>query len=143
MIQLGLARLFLALPLRWFDWRSSPGRPARRRLAYERLLRIRSWKGRLPDGGAWFGGGFAKRTLAGTDPDYLRRFVMETRRGEICHGTAIACAPLFLLWNPWWGFAINLAYALLANLPCLLAQRYTRSRLERLSRHSPQRGSAS
>jgi glycosyl-4,4'-diaponeurosporenoate acyltransferase len=59
----------------------------------------------------------------------LRRFVLETRRGETCHWLAILFTPLFLLWNPWWGFAVNLAYALLANVPCIVAQRYNRARL--------------
>jgi glycosyl-4,4'-diaponeurosporenoate acyltransferase len=38
--------------------------------------------------------------------------------------------PLFFLWNPpsiWWVMA---AYALAANGPCLIAQRYNRIRLQ-------------
>ncbi len=129
-IQLGLAWLFLRLPERWFEW---PSRPKRRRgrLLYERILCIKSWKYRLPDAARWFEGGFAKGILSSRHPDYLRRFVLETRRGEICHWMAITCSPLFLLWNPWWGFIANLSYALLANLPCILVQRYNRSRLRR------------
>ena len=130
-IQLGLAWLFLRLPTRWFDGSGQPPR-WRSRFIYERVLHIKSWKDRLPDAAGWFSGGFAKKTLTAKSPDYLRRFVLETRRGEICHWLAIACAPGFLLWNPGWGFAVNLAYALLANLPCILAQRYNRARLRSL-----------
>ena len=70
--------------------------------------------------------------LTGTDPDYLRRFIRETWRGELCHWLAIGGAPVFLLWNPWWGDLIIVAYALAANLPCILAQRYNRARFQRL-----------
>ena len=38
----------------------------------------------------------------------------------------------FFLWNPWWGDLIIVAYAVAANLPCIFAQRYNRSRLTRL-----------
>ena len=44
----------------------------------------------------------------------------ETRRGELCHWAAIASAPVFVLWNPWWGDTI------------ILAQRYNRARFRRL-----------
>jgi len=86
----------------------------------------------LPDASRWFGGGFAKGTLAGTGPDYLRRFVCETWRGELCHWFAIGFAPAFFLWNPWWADLIMVGYALVANLPCILAQRYNRARFQRL-----------
>lgn len=126
-IQFGLAWLFWHLPARWFDSRRSQ-KITRGKFFYERILRIKRWKDQLPDAARWFNSGFAKSALAGKSPDYFRRFVMETRRGEICHWLAIACAPLFLLWNSERAFLVNLGYALLANLPCILAQRYNRAR---------------
>ena len=77
-------------------------------------------------------GGFAKGTLAGTKADYLRRFIRETWRGELCHWFALGCTPVFFLWNPGWADLVMVAYALAANLPCILAQRYNRSRFQRL-----------
>jgi glycosyl-4,4'-diaponeurosporenoate acyltransferase len=130
-IQLGLAWLFTQMPVAWFNpggaraWERS-GR------FYESVFRIKRWKKRLPDAARWLGGGFAKGVLAGTDADYLRRFIRETWRGELCHWLAIGCAPLFFLWNPWWGDLIIVGYALAANLPCILAQRYNRIRFRRL-----------
>ncbi|MCF7734052.1 MAG: hypothetical protein K9N23_20380 [Akkermansiaceae bacterium] len=35
-------------------------------------------------------------------------------------------------WNSWWADAVMAAYAIAANLPCILAQRYNRLRLRRL-----------
>lgn len=132
-IQLGLAWGITRLPDRWFEppglmrWEAG-GR------AYERWLGIKRWKAPLPDGANWFEGGFAKAKLASRQPAYLRRFLRETWRGEICHWLAIACAPTFFLWNPWWGDLVIVAYAITANLPCILVQRYNRARLTRLLR---------
>jgi glycosyl-4,4'-diaponeurosporenoate acyltransferase len=67
---------------------------------YERVFGIKHWKDRLPDVARWFGSGLAKGTLAGADPDYLRRFIRENWRGELCHWFALGCTPVFFLWNP-------------------------------------------
>jgi hypothetical protein len=50
----------------------------------------------------------------------------------LCPAGAIASAPVFFLWNPWWGDLIIVLYALVANLPCILVQRYNRFRLQKL-----------
>ncbi len=130
-IQMGLAWGFTRLPVEWFNVGRTPAWERGGRF-YEVVLRIKVWKDRLPDAARWFGGGFAKGTLAGKDRDYLRRFIRETWRGELCHWFAIGFAPVFFLWNPWWGDCIIVAYALAANLPCILVQRYNRLRLGRL-----------
>jgi glycosyl-4,4'-diaponeurosporenoate acyltransferase len=130
-LQLALAWAFTRMPVLWFHavppraWEDG-GR------FYERFVAVRRWKDLLPDGARWFAGGFGKGTLVSTAPEYLQRFLRETRRGELCHRFAILCAPVFFLWNPWWGDLIILAYALAANLPCIFAQRYNRARMLRL-----------
>jgi glycosyl-4,4'-diaponeurosporenoate acyltransferase len=130
-IQLGLAWLFTRLPAAWFEPPQTFGWERRGRF-YERAFLIKRWKDRLPDGASWINGGFAKGNLINHAPDYLRRFIRETWRGELCHWSAIAFTPVFFLWNPWWGDAVMIAYALAANLPCILAQRYNRIRLRRV-----------
>lgn len=101
---------------------------------YEQCLRIKRWKDLLPDGAAWFRGGFPKGRLRSRDPRYLDRFVRETARGERVHWQTLSAAPLFALWNPPWAMAVIVLYALLANLPCIAIQRYNRSRLLRILR---------
>ena len=130
-IQLGFAWAFTKMPANWFN-PPPPFAWERRGHFYEASFRIKAWKDHLPDAARWFGGGFAKGTLAQKSPAYVERFVRETWRGELCHWAALACTPVFFLWNPWWGDLIIVAYALAANLPCILAQRYNRVRLQRL-----------
>jgi glycosyl-4,4'-diaponeurosporenoate acyltransferase len=96
---------------------------------YADRLRIKRWKDRLPEAGALFAGGVSKRTLAGRDRAGLERFAVATRRAEWTHWVVMAVTPAFLLWNPWWVEPVMVAYALAANVPCLLIQRYNRGRL--------------
>lgn len=96
---------------------------------YERRLHIVWWKDRLPEAGDLFRGGYDKRVVARAD---LPRYVLETRRAEYTHWAIMAATPLFLLWNPflvWWAMV---AYAVIANLPCLVIQRYNRARVLRI-----------
>ena len=99
--------------------------------AYQRVG-IKRWKDRLPEAGALFTGGFSKRSVRTRDRTQLERFVVETRRAEWTHWTIMLATPVFLLWNWWWIELLMLAYALAANLPCLVVQRYNRGRLLRL-----------
>jgi len=130
-IQVGLAWLFTRMPAAWFNPPSALAWEQGGRF-YERVFGIKRWKDRLPDAARWFGVGFAKGTLTGTQHDYLHRFIRETWRGELCHWCALGFTPLFFLWNPWWGDAVIVAYVIAANLPCILAQRYNRLRLRHL-----------
>jgi glycosyl-4,4'-diaponeurosporenoate acyltransferase len=101
---------------------------------YTDILRIRRWKGRLPEAGAFFAGGFDKKHLTGAGVDELAAFARETRRAELGHWLAAAGAPLFFLWNPVGVGLVMLAYAAAANGPCIAAQRYNRLRLLRILR---------
>ena len=130
-MQLGLAWVFTRMPAVWFSrgaafaWESD-GR------FYERLTGVKRWKEWLPDGAAWFAGGVPKRSLPGRGAPILHAFAREISRGEATHWAAILVTPVFLLWNPPWVMPLHLAYAVAANLPCIVAQRYNRARLLRL-----------
>jgi glycosyl-4,4'-diaponeurosporenoate acyltransferase len=131
MIQLGAAWIFTRLPASCFHPPAVATWEQRGRF-YERVFGIKLWKDKLPDAARWFAGGFAKGSLADAEPAYVQRFISETWRGESCHWCAMACAPVFFLWNPWWGNLVIVAYALAANIPCILVQRYNRARLSHL-----------
>jgi glycosyl-4,4'-diaponeurosporenoate acyltransferase len=142
-IHLGVAWAGTRLPARWFrpgDWWYRERAWERGGRFYERAAGIRRWKDRLPDGAALFAGGFRKASLRAVTPEYLERFARETCRGEAVHAVVLLGAGLFFLWNPPWAGWVMVAYALLANLPCMLAQRYNRLRLRRLRERRAGRG---
>lgn len=133
-IHLSIASIFLCLPSTWFKtdrWLTAPHRWERRGLLYRDRFAVRSWKALLPDGAPWLGG-LARKKLRSRDPAYLSRFLLETRRAELAHWCMLACLPLFFLWNPPWACGVMSLYALAANLPCIVAQRYNRIVLARL-----------
>ena len=101
---------------------------------YERLFRLKSWKRKLPDGAAIFKNGFKKKRLKGTEKGYLDTFIRETCRAELTHWIVFLFGPLFLIWNLWWVGIVMIVYATMANIPCVITQRYNRIRLQRIAR---------
>ncbi|MEK3884643.1 glycosyl-4,4'-diaponeurosporenoate acyltransferase [Paenibacillus sp. PL2-23] len=131
-IQLGLSYLFARMPAHWFQRPDvvSPSEVA----FYERTLRIRLWKDKLPDGGGLFKGGFPKKRLLSRKPEYLRTFAAETKRGEWNHWCAMVPAPLFFIWNEALAGLIIMLYAFGANAPFVAVLRYNRYRLQLMLR---------
>jgi glycosyl-4,4'-diaponeurosporenoate acyltransferase len=99
---------------------------------YRNVFWAHKWKRLLPDGAAWFKKGFPKKSLQSRSPAYLQRFVRETCRAELAHYLVMLFAPLFFLWNPAWIGRLMILYALLANGPCIITQRYNRIYFNRL-----------
>lgn len=61
-----------------------------------------------------------------------KRFQHQTLERPSAGRRALGCAPVFFLWNRWWADLIMASYAVLANLPCILVQRYNRLRFQRV-----------
>jgi glycosyl-4,4'-diaponeurosporenoate acyltransferase len=99
---------------------------------YQKFFKIKRWKKIIPDGGSIFKGGFPKKHLEDKNIKYLKTFFYETKRAELTHWLTILPSPIFFLWNIWWAGIIMIFYALLANIPCILLQRYNRARLEKI-----------
>jgi glycosyl-4,4'-diaponeurosporenoate acyltransferase len=114
------------------NWRFRLRRFERDGRFYERWLRVKRWKDRVPDAGDLFRGGVSKRRLTAHDRDHLERFAAETRRAELTHWLILAAAPWFFLWNPWWLGLAMVGYGVVANIPCVAIQRYNRARLLRM-----------
>jgi glycosyl-4,4'-diaponeurosporenoate acyltransferase len=134
-IQLGLAWALTQLSAKRFDAHNRFARPQsweRDGHVYEHAFAIKSWKDKLPDAAGWFRGGFPKAHLRAASPEFLAQFLRETWRGELVHWFALLAVPLFCVWNPCWAVLVNAAYAVAANAPCILVQRYNRARLQRL-----------
>ncbi|MGE7215238.1 glycosyl-4,4'-diaponeurosporenoate acyltransferase [Priestia koreensis] len=132
-VHLGISYGCAKLPIRFFmrngsvykerGWEQS-GR------LYDKL-RIKKWKDRLPEAGALFKGGKAKRSLGDMDRNLLL-FLYETRRAEFAHLLCIPPSFLFFLWNPAFIGMMMVVYALIANVPFIMVQRYNRIRLHRI-----------
>ena len=100
---------------------------------YEDIFRVRKWKQWLPDGGAlWGKRGYKKKRLEDYTEENLGRFLVESCRAELTHWIIILAVGVFGFFIPassLWGM---LLYALLANLPCIIVQRYNRPRVQEL-----------
>ncbi len=106
---------------------------------YKSLLKVKKWKRLLPDGVAVFKGGLKNRQLENGDTSYLRTYVVETCRAEYTHWLILLFSLIFFVWNDWWIGMIMVAYGFVANMPCIVTQRYNRMRLQRLYARCHQR----
>ena len=96
---------------------------------YERHLRVRAWKDRLPDAGPWFGG-LSKKRLPAVDEGGLGRYRVECVRAETVHWLALAALPVLAIWSPWFVLVGLVVGGLAFNLPCILVPRYNRARVD-------------
>ena len=92
-------------------------------------LGVRRWKRAVPELGGLFGG-VSKRHLRDRSRAGLDRLVVETRRAEVVHWLAPAPIVVMPAWNPAWVIGVMAAYAVAANAPCVIVQRYNRARLQ-------------
>lgn len=99
---------------------------------YRKFFRIHKWKRFLPDGAKLFDTGFPKGELCNTDKEYLEAFIKETCRAEASHWIQIIPFWVFGLWAPPFVIIVMFIYAMILNMPCIIAQRYNRPRLIRL-----------
>jgi len=129
--QTAIAYVFVKLPRSRFSseqWLFRTRRWERGGATYQKIFRVRRWKSLLPSGGTLLGG-FPMQRIASWDSDYLKTWIAETCRAELCHWFSIMPAPFFFLWNPVSVGIGMVVYALLFNLPLVITQRYNRSRL--------------
>ena len=102
---------------------------------YENYFKVRRWKHLLPDGGTILKKhAFRKKKLDSFSKDHLNRFLIESARGELTHWLAIIPFWVFGFFAPAQVILYMFIYALLVNLPCIIAQRYNRPRVQRLLR---------
>lgn len=99
---------------------------------WDRLFRVKAWKGKLVDGASLCKIGYEKKALHGNSAKDLQTFAEETKRAELTHCLSILPAPLFFLWNPLWAGWVMVVYAICFNLPFIIAQRYNRGRIKKI-----------
>lgn len=136
-LHMGISLLLMKVPDAWY----AQAEGIFKMRAWERegqfwaeLFHIREWKHHLPDGSRIVKTAYDKTRLRGTDTESLQKFIVETKRAELTHWLLILPVPFFFIWNPAWAGVVNVLYALVANVPFILSQRFNRPRLERLYR---------
>lgn len=98
-------------------------------LFYDKVFQVKRWKKYLPDGGAYFKGGYSRKHVKALDTASLAEHLEWNCRGELSHW--LNFIPLFifpLILNPSL-YLLVFIYSVLANLPCLISYRYNRPRL--------------
>ncbi|PFA62954.1 glycosyl-4,4'-diaponeurosporenoate acyltransferase [Bacillus sp. AFS015802] len=133
---LAISAVCLKLPLSWFlkdhFWfRTFPFE--RSGELWQRLFRVKAWKGLILDGTIFLKKGYSKKGLHGTKERDLMVFAAETKRAEFTHLLSILPAPLFFIWNPAWAGWVMILYALVFNLPIIVVQRYNRGRISAIT----------
>ena len=134
-LHIAIGSIALRVPSHVFardTWLTTPRHWEHDGRVYRDWLAIRKWKHLLPDAAPWMG--HSAKKLGEPNPANIAQFFIEARRAEIAHWFMLGCLPIFLIWNPPWARCVMAVYALAANLPCILAQRYNRLVLNRIAR---------
>jgi glycosyl-4,4'-diaponeurosporenoate acyltransferase len=133
---LAISAVCLKLPLAWFlkdhFWFRTFSFEQSGML-WQRLFRVKTWKGLILDGTIFFKKGYSKKGLHGTKARDLMVFAAETKRAELTHLLSILPAPLFFIWNPAWAGWVMILYATCFNLPIIVVQRYNRGRISAIT----------
>lgn len=99
---------------------------------YKSLFKIHKWKKFLPDGAAIIKFGYKKRNMTDFSKQNLNQFLTESCRAELGHLLSITPFWVFGFFLPPISIPIMFVYALIINIPCILAQRYNRPRILKL-----------
>lgn len=100
---------------------------------YNRFFGVKKWKKYLPEI-FLFRRGTLENTLYGKRPGpdsikLLEKYLLESCRAELSHWLAITPFWIFAFFAPLPVIPYMLLYALVANLPCIIVQRYNRPRI--------------
>ncbi len=102
---------------------------------YTKKLKIKKWKDKLPQYIAK--NGFSKKqmkNISEMDPLYIKKFIIETCRGEWDHLVCCAYSIISFLINPLPYAVMFSSIVIFCNVPFIAIQRYNRLRLLRLSK---------
>ncbi|PCQ20676.1 glycosyl-4,4'-diaponeurosporenoate acyltransferase [Mammaliicoccus sciuri] len=96
---------------------------------WQQLVKVQNWKDYLPDGQHINRNIKSKATFDFSKNVYeIQQFILETRRAEILHMMSIF--PIIAFYKSSKSVKIiNFAYVVIANVPCIIVQRYNRPKL--------------
>lgn len=129
--QLSAALLCLKIPDCFFNYNSFLFRERKWEKGgeiYEKLFKVRKWKGYLPDGGAVTKNGYRKKNFKDHTKKGYEKFIVESCRAELVHLLSIFPFWVFGFFAPFYVVPIMFIYALAVNIPCIITQRFNRPR---------------
>lgn len=96
---------------------------------YQKLFNIKKWKDRLPELGDFVGRIFPKKKLPSFNVEYLKKYIIESCRSEMCHWMIVLSVIVFssLFNEEMENFMLILAVIL--NVPYIMIQRFNRPRI--------------
>ena len=97
---------------------------------YKRVFKVHIWKKYLPDGAKCFKGDFTKNQMKSTDAAYLQMFIAEACRAELVHWLMFVPFLFYFLIAPPLLAVVLILVTGFINIPCVIAQRYNRPRLQ-------------
>lgn len=99
---------------------------------YQKLFKVKYWKDYIPSISA-----FDKKNLSrDITAEYIEQYLLESIRAELCHDIIILFDIIFIILTPHSMNAKIITWAVIANLPCIIIQRYNRPRFEALAKRS-------
>lgn len=98
-------------------------------LFYNKVFKVKKWKDILPELGDFLPTAFKKKDVLSFDMEYVKEFIAETCRAEICHWSIIFSILLYFLFQFNWVNAIMVIISILLNAPFIIIQRYNRPRM--------------
>lgn len=99
---------------------------------YQKMFLVRKWKKFLPDSSAFLKTSFSKKNINDFSVESLEKYLKESCKAELTHWLAILPFWTFGVFSPTRVIFYMLIYAILLNIPCIIAQRFNRPRILRL-----------
>ncbi|MEB6230926.1 glycosyl-4,4'-diaponeurosporenoate acyltransferase CrtO family protein [Staphylococcus xylosus] len=96
---------------------------------WQKLVKVQYWKNQLPDGQRTNSNIVSKAAFdKSRNKHEVSQFILETRRAELVHLFSILLVIVFLNSSKSIKIII-LIYVIVANVPCIIVQRYNRHKL--------------
>lgn len=116
---------YKSFPFKPFKWEKKGN-------IYDQFFKVHFWKKYLPDGGAFVKGELKLRHLDFSSEQNMVEFLTASCRAETSHWLSIFPFWMFGFFIPPIGVWYMFIYALIANMPCIIVQRYNRPRITKL-----------
>ncbi|HKK96501.1 MAG TPA: hypothetical protein VJ916_09350 [Anaerovoracaceae bacterium] len=97
---------------------------------YQTYFRIKSWKEYMPDSSFFNKNKYAKKRITDFSDENLYRFLIESRKAELVHILSVLPFWVWIIISRVEVMLLMLLYALIANIPCIIIQRYNRPRIK-------------